>query len=120
MPMNIAIVGSRKFQDLDAVRRYVRSLVRATDAVITGGSEGVDTAAEEEAKSLRISRMVFEPAVAPGASRGEYTRALLARNVTIVNHCDMLVAFWDGESRGTLYTIQRAKAAGKPVRIVRS
>lgn len=42
----------------------------------------------------------------------------MVRNRYIVDHCDELVAFWDGSSGGTQGTIELTKAAGKPVRII--
>jgi uncharacterized phage-like protein YoqJ len=42
----------------------------------------------------------------------------MVRNKYIVDHCDQLVAFWDGEAGGTRETIELAKTAGKPVRII--
>ena len=35
-------------------------------------------------------------------------------------YADEVLAFWDGESRGTLYTIKLFRELGKPVRILKS
>ena len=43
----------------------------------------------------------------------------MLRNSLIVADCDMVVAFWDGRSRGTLDTITKAVQAGKRVEIPR-
>lgn len=53
----------------------------------------------------RISSPVF----------GSFGAAAYFRNGWIVEDCDRLVAFWDGESRGTKVAISLALAAGKPV-----
>ena len=45
-------------------------------------------------------------------------QAPLIRNKLIVENCDCLIAFWDGVSRGTKYTIDYATKMGKPVKIV--
>jgi nucleoside 2-deoxyribosyltransferase len=34
-----------------------------------------------------------------------------------VDNADMVLAFWDGSSHGTKYTIDYAKRMGKPVKI---
>jgi hypothetical protein len=39
-------------------------------------------------------------------------------NTTIVRDSDVVIAFWDGKSTGTLDTIEKAKALGKPVGVV--
>jgi hypothetical protein len=44
-------------------------------------------------------------------------RAPLVRNVDIVAKCERMVAFWDGVSGGTGYTIKLARPVGKPVEI---
>jgi hypothetical protein len=40
------------------------------------------------------------------------------RNVTIVEHSDIIVAFWDGKSKGTQHTINIAKEKGKGLIII--
>jgi hypothetical protein len=42
-------------------------------------------------------------------------KALLQRNVEMVNHSDALVAFLHGESRGSTFTIKKACEKGLPV-----
>lgn len=42
-------------------------------------------------------------------------RAPLVRNSEIAGRCDKMIAFWDGESRGTLHAMNQAKRMGKPV-----
>lgn len=32
----------------------------------------------------------------------------------MVDFCDVCIAFWDGQSRGTLYTIEYCKQIGRP------
>ena len=44
-------------------------------------------------------------------------RAGPLRNTEIVRQADMVIAFWDGRSRGTRNTIDKALRAGKSVRI---
>ncbi len=41
--------------------------------------------------------------------------APLERNKEIVEICDMVVAIWDGKSRGTRYTIEYARKCDKKV-----
>ena len=45
--------------------------------------------------------------------------APLKRNITIIENADMVLAFWDGKSRGTKFTIDKAKQRGIPVQIIR-
>jgi predicted Rossmann fold nucleotide-binding protein DprA/Smf involved in DNA uptake len=110
--MRIAIVGSRDYADLEAVRRYVRSLPEHC-TVVSGGARGVDTVAAEEASRRRDLDIDVHPALwsVYGKSAG------YRRNVDIVNAADEVIAFWDGKSSGTGHTIRIAKQMGKPVRV---
>lgn len=110
--MRIAIVGSRDYPDLEQVRQYVASLPAET-IVLTGGAHGVDKVAEQEARRLGLQCAVF---IAEWDAQGKI--ANLRRNREIVEHCDKLVAFWDGRSRGTAETIRLAEEMGKPVEVI--
>lgn len=107
--MNVAIVGSREYPRMDAVRRYVRSLDEH-DIVISGGARGVDTVAERAARHLGIRVAVYP---ADWAIHG--LRAGAVRNKVIVEQAGRVVAFWDGESPGTKITIDLARKKGIPV-----
>lgn len=112
----IAIVGSREISE--RTKQYVREFVRGlwilgTNEIVTGSARGVDTAAEEEAQVLGMKVKTHVP---------DYFRfgkvAPLIRNELIINDCDELIAFWDGKSKGTKYTIGRAQLKGVPVTVV--
>ena len=40
-----------------------------------------------------------------------------ARNQRLIDACDVVVAFWDGASKGTRATIERALDSGKEVHV---
>jgi hypothetical protein len=44
-------------------------------------------------------------------------RKSAARNQRLVDACDVLVAFWDGASKGTRATVDRALDSGKEVHV---
>jgi len=110
----VAIVGSRGYSNLEAVRAYVRSLPKDT-VVVSGGAAGVDITAEITAKDCGLAVVVWP---ADWARYGR--RAGLLRNIQVVENCDRVVAFWDGKSRGTAHSIDLARKAGKPVEVVGS
>lgn len=112
--MKIAVVGSRGYSNLQDVRQFVWEQERTT-TIVSGGARGVDAAAVDEARRLGMPYEVHLPDW-PGHGRG----AGIIRNRTIVESADEVVAFWDGESRGTKATIDMAKAKGKPVRVILS
>lgn len=43
--------------------------------------------------------------------------APLIRNKLIVKNAEIIIAFWDGKSRGTKFTIDYAKRIGKEIKI---
>jgi hypothetical protein len=111
--MRVAIVGSRDYPGLpDEVVQYVYKRLEEDDIVISGGARGVDTSAANAANARGL-KVVVHPAKWDefGKSAG------YKRNVTIVEDCDRLVAFWDGTSKGTKHSIDLAHKLGKPVEV---
>ena len=110
--MRVAIVGSRHFADPARVVDYVKSLP-ARASIITGSASGVDAAATKAAREKGIPVQVipasFEELADPSKSA--------ARNQRLVDACDVLVAFWDGSSKGTRNTVERALDSGKEVHV---
>ena len=110
--MKIAIVGSRGYKDMKKVRDYISQLP-LDSVIISGGAEGVDRQAVGWARALGMETEVFKP------EWHKYGNAAgVMRNSIIVGDCDRLVAFWDGSSRGTKDSIDKARLAGKPVEVI--
>lgn len=85
----------------------------APSLVISGGAVGADQLSETWARQNGIETEIFLP------DHKQYKHAYHHRNRLIVEACDELIAFWDGQSTGTKYTIGYARRMGKPVTIVR-
>lgn len=110
--MKIAIVGSRNFESLHLIARYIEQLPNDT-TIISGGAFGVDSYAERIAKKHSLKTIVHLP------NWNEYgKRAGFIRNQLIVNDADKVVAFWNGISRGTKHSIELARKAGKEIEII--
>lgn len=70
--------------------------------------------AERYARAHGLKTVVLRPAWdRHGRAAG------VLRNQEIVDRCDMLVAFWDGKSRGTKDAIERATKGGRRVYVVK-
>ena len=108
--MRLAIIGSRNSTPID----IEKELKQIPDTIISGGAMGVDTYARMFAKKHNLNLVEYLP---------DYERygrgAPLVRNKLIVENCDSVLAFWDGQSRGTKFTLDYAKELGKPVKIVK-
>ena len=107
--MKIAVIGSRTVAEID----FDAIAAQAGDVIVSGGARGADTLAATEALQRGLAVIEFLPDYAR-FGRG----APLIRNRQIVAACDRLVAFWDGKSRGTAYTIREARKNGKQVQII--
>ncbi len=110
--MKVAIVGSRHFAAPNRVTEYVRSLPEGS-SIVTGSASGVDAAATRAAREAGVPVQVISASFDELADPGKAA----ARNQRLVEACDVLVAFWDGTSRGTRATVDRALDAGKEVHI---
>jgi len=101
--MKVAVVGSRSIGEAD-ISRYIPP---DADLIISGGAVGVDTLAEKYADERGIKKLILYP------DYELYGRnAPLIRDKLIVDHADLVIAVWDGNSKGTEFTISYAKRRG--------
>ncbi|MBQ8414431.1 MAG: DUF2493 domain-containing protein [Clostridia bacterium] len=104
--MKILIAGSRSIESFQ-LEEYIPDEV---ELIISGGAKGVDTLAEQYADKHKISKLILRP---------DYKRygkaAPLIRNKKMIELADTVIVIWDGESRGTKFTIDYAKSIGKEV-----
>ena len=106
--MKVAIIGSRSIDNADIGRHIPPD----TTLIISGGAVGVDTLAEKYADAHGIKKMILLP------NYELYGKsAPLIRDRLIVDNADVVIAFWDGESRGTAYTISYAKQRKVPCHV---
>lgn len=111
--MKIAVVGSRDYPLLDKVE-YVVSMIAdqfPEATIISGGAIGVDDRAEEAARKYGLA--VVSMAVPPEEWDRLGKKAGPLRNQRMVDACDKLIAFWDGQSRGTAWSIRYASQKAK-------
>lgn len=109
----IAVIGSRDFSNghlLDKVLSEYRGTIQT---LISGGARGADKMGEQWANKHGIETQIFYP------DHKRYKHAYHHRNRLIVEAADLVVAFWNGHSTGTKYTMDYARRLGKPVRVVR-
>jgi len=111
--VRLAIVGSRTFSDARLMASSLAEYVETAVIAISGGADGADRMAMRWARSHGIETLVFHP------DHKRYRHPYHHRNRLIAEACTLLVAFWDGRSTGTKYTIDYARRIGREVRIVR-
>ena len=106
--MKVAVIGSRGLT-VDNLEKY---LPDDTTEIISGGARGVDASAREYAQRHGLKLTEYLP------EYSKYGRsAPLKRNLTIIENADLVLAFWDGLSRGTKYVIDNCKKRNIPVEI---
>lgn len=106
--LHVAVIGSRSITDAD-LSKYIP---RDATMLISGGASGVDTLAEKYAASHDLPIRILRPNYAVYGKR-----APLLRNRQIIECADLVIAVWDGVSRGTAYTIDYAHERGVPVQL---
>jgi len=109
--MKVAVIGSRG-ADRSVAPLILKNLPGDTTEIVSGGANGVDAMAEEVAHSLSLPVRVFAPDYKTFGKM-----APLQRNRQIIDYADLVLAFWDGRSRGTAFVVAECVKCGKPVRV---
>ena len=110
--IKVAIIGSRGFNNYSLLREKMFQVFRLADIeeIISGGAIGADSLASKFAKEMDIPFREYTPDYGLSGKK-----APILRNLEIAQHCDTLVAFWDGASKGTNFTIKQAHRLNKEV-----
>lgn len=110
--MKVLVCGSRTWTNKVAIKGRLAQLPKHA-VILCGGARGADELADQCARELDL-----EVDVHP-ADWGRYgQRAGLIRNDKMLALGPALVlAFWDGQSTGTKYTIDKAREKGYPVEV---
>ena len=109
--MKVAVIGSRGL----TISNLGDYLPCDTTEIISGGAKGVDTCARDYALSHGIKITEYLP------EYEKYGRAAqLKRNITIIQNADLVLAFWDGKSKGTKFVIDSCEKLWVEVRVVQN
>ena len=127
--VKVAIVGSRSFTpilgNISKQHSRTRSLINAAmknlyedqpvlSKIISGGADGADKYGEAYAAWEGVETEILKPDWETHGNSAGYLR-----NAIIVEKADIVVAYWDGESKGTKHTIELAIKQRKPLIIIR-
>lgn len=110
--MRVAVVGTRTYGEYEVVKKVLDTIIKEDDIVVSGGAKGVDELAAKYAHERGLRLEVYE---ADWSTYGRKAGPL--RNTEIVDVSDVIVAFWDHKSKGTLDTINKAKKRRKSLTI---
>lgn len=116
--IKVIIAGGREFDDYELVKKTLDehfyydgpSIIE----IVSGGAKGADALGEKYAKEFEYTVKIF-PAKweVHGKSAGP------KRNTQMANYADILIAFWDGQSKGTRHMINVAKSNDLRLTVVR-
>jgi len=110
--MVIAIIGSRTFNNYALLKSEVDKVAadNPISLIVSGGAIGADKLGERYAVEHSVDKLVLKPDWNRfGKSAG------FIRNKDIVDNADTVIAFWNGESKGTKHSIDYARKLGKQV-----
>lgn len=104
----IGVVGSRTFRDYSKLETVLEKFLPFI--LVSGGARGADSLAKWFAVKHKLVRIIYTP------NWKKYGRAAgFVRNTKIINDSDMLIAFWDGKSKGTKDSIEKARIKNIPI-----
>lgn len=117
MITRVIVCGGRDFNDRELCFASLDRFLPEECEIVSGNAKGADSFGEEYAAEHSIRLAVFKP------DWGKYGRAAgPVRNRQMLEYAlekkAMVIAFWDGRSRGTKNMIDQARKAGAEVNIV--
>lgn len=124
--LRIIIAGSRNFNDYELLKREVINIVKSSNKpkqfikIISGKAKGADTLGERFAKEFGLEIKEFPADWNRLGKRAGYIRNTeMAKFAMGDENYGVLIAFWDGKSKGTKHMIDLAEKYGLEIHIVR-
>jgi len=106
----VGVIGSRTFVNYEFMKEILDSF--SFSEIVSGGAKGADSLARRYAEEKNIPITEILP------DWNQYGKSAgFKRNKLIINQSDAIIAFWNGESKGTKNSIDLAKRDGKNVYI---
>lgn len=108
--MKTIIAGGRDFDDYTVLESLVSPFhdVHEISEVVCGEARGADSLGKRWAKNHNVKVVSFFPDWKNNGKAAGYIR-----NKQMGDYADILIAFWDGKSRGTKNMIDYMKKLGK-------
>jgi len=112
--MKVAIIGSRNIKNREEYwyKKICENIPKNCAEIISGGALGIDTLARRYANEHKILFKEFPPEYKKYGKSAAYIR-----NSQIVEYAQIVLAFWDGKSRGTADTVVKCLYKNKPVKL---
>ena len=110
----VIIAGSRGFNNYEQLKHVCNYMLRNKEniQIVSGGARGADKLGERYANYYGYSIKQFIPDWDKFGKSAGYIR-----NSEMADYADALIAFWDGQSKGTEHMINLAKQGNLKVKI---
>lgn len=105
------IAGGREFNNYNLLKESLKDV--PISEVVSGRARGADLLGEKWAKEGGVKIAYF-----PADWNTYGKRAGFLRNTEMAEYAEQLVAFWDGESKGTKHMIETATKRGLKIKVV--
>jgi predicted Rossmann fold nucleotide-binding protein DprA/Smf involved in DNA uptake len=113
--MKVIIAGGRDFSDYSLLKESCDQILSNLDniEIVSGRAKGADSLGEEYALENGHNCKIFP------ADWDKYGKAAgYKRNSEMAEYAELLIAFWDGTSRGTEHMINIAEKKGLKIKII--
>jgi len=112
--IKVIIAGGRNFDDFNKLCQVCDEFLKDQNniEIVSGAYKGADALGETYAAERNHPIKQF-----PADWRRYGKSAGLKRNAEMANYANMLIAFWDGKSKGTKNMIELARLAGLKVKV---
>lgn len=116
--IKVVVAGGRDFNDYEILDKTLVEILKSKGRpseieIVCGGARGADALGEKFAKK-RKCKIKYFPADWDRFGKSAGYR----RNAEMADHSDVLVAYWDQKSRGTMHMIDLAKKKGLEVHVI--
>lgn len=117
--LRVIVAGGRDFTDESRLEKVLFEFAESVGAdvsvsIVSGMARGADKLAYEFCQKHNVH--CYEM---PADWERDGNRAGFVRNIAMANVSDVLIAFWDGESKGTKHMIDAMLNRRKPVYVER-
>jgi hypothetical protein len=114
--MKVVIAGGRTFDNYDLLKTKCNEILKDYNdiEIVSGTAKGADRLGEMYSKEMGFGLKLFP------ADWGKYGKSAgMRRNEQMADYSDMLIAFWDGSSKGTKHMIDYSNKKKLNVFVVR-
>ena len=114
----VVVAGGRDFTNYNLLKKKVDNILSQKKLthkilILSGKSIGADCLGEIYALENNLEILSY-----PADWDKFGKKAGVKRNAEMINDADALIAFWNGNSRGTKYMIDIATKKGKMIRVI--